>query len=93
MSQTLPQKSLREILATDGDLRRKMQSAAVIAAYKVIEDAGYKITQQDIDEMKADQTAVAFAISELSPSGAKDDNTPAVIIAAGIGTAIAAGGF
>ena len=93
MNKTAPQKTLREILATNGELRRKMQCAAVLAAYNVIKDAGYQFTQQDIDEMKADQTAVAIAISGGAATTAKGDNLPEVIIATGIGAAIAAGGF
>lgn len=81
--------TLRELLASNGDLRRKAQSAAVLAAYGVIKEAGYSITPQDIEEMKADQTAIAIALN-ANPS-AKD--LPEVIIASGIGAAIAAGGF
>lgn len=90
MNDVKQQKSLREVLATDGDLRRKMQSAAALAAYNVLKDAGYSITQNDIDEMKADQTALSVAISENFPATRGDGET---IIATGIAIAIATGGF
>lgn len=90
MSETATRQTLRLVLATNGDLRRKVQRAAVLAAYEVIKESGYSITAQDIEEMKADQTAIAIAIDGSSGRG---DNLPEVIIAAGIGSAIAAGGF
>jgi hypothetical protein len=89
MTKSQPQQTLREILAVNGDLRRKVQSAAVLAAYGVIKEAGYSITEQDIEEAKADQTAIAIALT----NGAKGDNLPEVIIATSIGVAIASGGF
>jgi hypothetical protein len=93
MTDTQTQKTIREILATDGDLRRKVQCAAARAAYDVIKAAGYSITPLDIEEMKADQTAMAIALHDSSTPEPRGDNLPEVIIAAGIGAAIAAGGF
>lgn len=92
MSDPATQKSLREILATNGDLRRKAQRAAVLAWYGVIKDAGYSFTAQDSEETQADLTSTAIAMNEVIPEGTRDD-LGSVIVAAGIGTAIAAGGF
>lgn len=93
MNKASTTKTLREVLAENGDLRRKAQSAAIIAAYNVIKEAGYSITAKDIDEMKADNTAIAIALDSSLEAKPKGDNTAEVIIAAGIGAAIAAGGF
>lgn len=89
MSDSQTKQTLREVLAVNGDLRRKVQSAAILAAYDVIKEAGYSITAQDIEEFKADQTAMAIALN----GGARGDNLPEVIIATSIGAAIASGGF
>ncbi len=84
--------SLREVLATNGDLRRRAQRAAVKAWYQVITESGYSFTPQDREEAQADLTATAIALSEGSQIESRDD-LPAVIVAAGVGAAIASGGF
>jgi hypothetical protein len=93
MSEERCQKPLRELLAINGDLRRRVQRAAILAAFDVIRDSGYSITPQDIEEMKSDQTALAIALGEISGVTTRGDNLPEVIVAAGVGAAIAAGGF
>ena len=82
-------KTLREILATDSDLRRRAQRAGIQAWYKVITDAGYSITSADTEETKADLTALSIAISD---GGVKDD-VGDTAIKVGIAVAIASGGF
>ena len=84
--------ALRVVLATNGDLRRKAQKAAFQAWYEVIKEAGYSITPSDIDEMKSDLTATAISLSDSAGNVPRDD-LGSVIVAAGVGAAIAAGGF
>ena len=87
MSQTL-----REVLATNGELRRKVQSAASVAAYTVLKEAGYTITAEDIEEVKADQTAIAVALDEVFGTTARSEAAE-IVVATGVAIAIATGGF
>jgi hypothetical protein len=93
MSNDFKNKTLREILAENGDLRRKTQCAAAVAAFNVLKEAGYTITSKDVEEMKADHTAMAIALQDNFDNESKGDNLPEVIIASAIGAAIASGGF
>ena len=91
MADTQPQQTLREILATNGDLRRKVQRAAFLASYDVIKTEGYSITPQDLEDFKADSTALSIAVDSVIDSGSRDIGDDAIKV--GIGVAIASGGF
>lgn len=74
-------RGLREILATNAELRRKVQAAAAQAAYKVLEEAGVKVTAADVAEAKADIAALAGPASGIHADTAGD-------VIAGVNTAV-----
>jgi hypothetical protein len=57
--------SLREVLATNRDLRHKVQQAAAQAAYQVIKEAGITVTAADVADARGDIAAMTIPASEL----------------------------
>jgi len=79
-------RSLREVMATNPELRRKAQKAAMYAAYNVITDAGVKVTAADVAEAQADLAALTIPATTVMPASAVRADTTGDIID-GVGTA------
>jgi len=90
MDVSQPAKSLKEILASDPALRRKAQQAAAQAAYKVVDDAGVKITDADVAEAQADFMALAGTAAPIQADTNQNINTAANVVVA-VSTAVMAG--
>jgi hypothetical protein len=74
-------RSLREVLATNAELRRKVQAAAAQAAYNVLKEAGVSVTAADVADAKADISALSGPSSGIHADTAGD-------IIAGVNTAV-----
>jgi len=78
--------SLRVALATNPDLRHKVQQAAALAAHNVLKEAGITVTAADVADAQSDIAALSV------PSGAIKADTAGDIIN-GVSTAFGIAGL
>jgi hypothetical protein len=73
-------RTLREILATDGELRRRARQAAGRAVYDVIKAAGINVTAADIDDAHADVAAMSAPLESIRADTLTDIAAGGVIV-------------
>ena len=89
MSTQQTSRSLREVLATNSDLRHKMRQAAALAAYNVIKDAGITVTAADIADAQADIAAMTIPLDAMK----KDTLSDVATLASAAATIATLAGF
>jgi hypothetical protein len=86
MSAQQATRSVRKVMTTNPELRRRAHKAAMRAAYNAITDAGVRVTAADVAEAQADIAALTIPASTVVPASAVRADTTSDI-GGSVGTA------